>query len=165
MNIYQIDAAIQACLDMDTDELVDMETGEILSLDALQMEREQKLENVACYIKNLTADADALKAEKDALAKREQAARKKIDSLKKYLVDNLHGEKLTTTRAAISFRKSEAVELANPELFVVWAAECHNDLLTYKAPEPNKTAIKQLLKAGGTLPGAQLVERLNLAIK
>ena len=165
MNIYQIDAAIQACLDMDTDELVDMETGEILSLDALQMEREQKLENVACYIKNLTADADALKAEKDALAKREQAARKKIDSLKKYLTDNLHGEKLTTTRAAISFRKSEAVELANPELFVVWAAECHNDLLTYKAPEPNKTAIKQLLKAGGALPGAQLVERLNLAIK
>ena len=64
MNIYQIDAAIQACLDMDTDELVDMDTGEILSLDALQMEREQKLENVACYIKNLTADADALKAER-----------------------------------------------------------------------------------------------------
>lgn len=165
MNIYQIDAAIQACLDMDTDELVDMETGEIISLDALQMEREKKLENVACYIKNLTADADALKAEKDALAKREQAARKKIDSLKKYLTDNLRGEKLNTTRAAISFRKSEAVEFANPELFVVWAAECHNDLLTYKAPEPNKTAIKQYLKAGGTLQGATLVERQNISIK
>jgi hypothetical protein len=165
MNIYQIDAAIQACLDMDTDELVDMETGEIISLDALQMEREKKLENVACYIKNLTADADALKAEKDALAKREQAARKKIDSLKKYLTDNLHGEKLTTTRAAISFRKSEAVEFANQELFVVWAAENMNSLLTYKQPEPNKTVVKQYLKAGGTLPGAQLVERLNVAIK
>ena len=150
---------------MDTDELVDMETGEIISLDALQMEREKKLENVACYIKNLTADADALKAEKDALAKREQAARKKIDSLKKYLTDNLHGEKLTTTRAAISFRKSEAVEFANQDLFVVWAAECHNDLLTYKAPEPNKTAIKQYLKAGGTLQGATLVERQNISIK
>ena len=165
MNIYQIDAAIQAMLDQDVEELVDMETGEILSLDALQMEREQKLENVACYIKNLTADADALKAEKDALAKREQAARKKIDSLKKYPTDNLHGEKLTTTRAAISFRRSEAVELVNPDLFVVWAAENHNSLLTYKQPEPNKTAIKQYLKAGGALPGAALVERQNISIK
>ena len=165
MNIYQIDAAIQACLDMDTDELVDMETGEIISLDALQMEREKKLENVACYIKNLTADADALKAEKDALAKREQAARRKIDSLKKYLTDNLHGEKLNTTRAAVSFRKSEAVEFVDPALFVVWAAECRNDLLTYKQPEPNKTAVKQYLKAGGTLPGAALVERQNISIK
>lgn len=165
MNIYQIDAAIQAMLDQDVEELVDMDTGEILSLDALQMEREQKLENVACYIKNLTADADALKAEKEALAKREQAARKKIESLKKYLTDNLHGEKLTTTRAAISFRKSEAVELVNPDLFVVWAAECHNDMLTYKQPEPNKTVIKQYLKAGGALPGVQLIERLNVSIK
>ena len=165
MNIYDIDKRIQACLDMDTDELVDMETGEIFSLDALQMEREQKLENVACYIKNLTADADALKAEKDALAKREQAARKKIESLKKYLTDNLHGEKLTTTRAAISFRKSEAVEIANQDVFVVWPSECHNSLLTCRAPEPNKTAIKQFLKAGGSLPGVALVERLNVAIK
>ena len=165
MNIYEIDKRIQACLDMDVEELVDMETGEILSLEALQMEREQKLENVACYIKNLTADADALKAEKDALAKREQAARKKIESLKKYLTDNLRGEKLTTTRAAISFRKSEAVEFVNPDLFVVWASENRNSLLTYKQPEPNKTAIKQYLKAGGELPGAALVERLNVAIK
>ena len=67
--------------------------------------------------------------------------------------------------AAISFRKSEAVEFANQDLFVVWAAECHNDLLTYKAPEPNKTAIKQYLKAGGTLQGATLVERQNISIK
>lgn len=165
MNIYEIDRAIQACLDMDTEELVDMETGEILSLDALQMEREKKLENVACYIKNLTAEADAIKAEKDALAKREQAKRKKIDSLKRYLTDNLHGEKFSSARAAISFRKSESVEFANQDLFVVWASEAHNHLLSYKQPEPNKTAIKQALKAGVQLPGAMLVERQNIAIK
>lgn len=165
MNIYEIDRAIQACLDMDTEELVDMETGEILSLDALQMEREKKLENVACYIKNLTAEADAIKAEKDALAKREQAKRNKIDSLKQYLANNLHGEKLSTARAAISFRKSESVEIPNQDLFVIWASGEHNHLLTYKQPEPKMKAIKEALKAGVMIPGARLVERQNIQIK
>lgn len=165
MNIYEIDRAIQACLDMDTEELVDMETGEILSLDALQMEREKKLENVACYIKNLTAEADAIKAEKDALAKREQAKRNKIDSLKQYLANNLHGEKLSTARAAISFRKSEAVEIPNKDLFIVWASTEHNSLLKYSQPEPKMQAIKEALKAGVMIPCARLVERQNIQIK
>lgn len=96
MTIYEIDKAIAACLDAGTEEAVDMETGEILRLDALEMERSKKLENVACYIKNLSADADAIKAEKDALVKREQEARKKVDKLKEWLANQLQGAKLTT---------------------------------------------------------------------
>ena len=47
------------------DMLIDQETGELISvsqaLDALRMEREAKLENVACWVKNLSAEADAIR--------------------------------------------------------------------------------------------------------
>ena len=160
MRLYEIDQAI-----MDT---IDQETGEILDsarLDELQMERTAKLEGVACWVKNLEAEADAIEKEKKALMQREKAARNKAESLKRWLADALQGEKMTTAKTAVSFRRSEAVEFANQDLFVVWASEAHNELLTYKQPEPNKTMIKQMLKAGGKLPGVQLVERQNISIK
>lgn len=167
MKLYEIDQAIQACLDMDMDEVVDMETGEILRLDELQMEREKKLEGVACYIKNTLADAEALKAEKDALAKREQTARKKAERLKAWLQDALQGEKLNTSKVAISYRKSEALEITNEDQVVLWCmGNLHNDLLIHRAPDANKVALKKFLKESGeTVPGAELVERQNLQIR
>ena len=160
MKLYEIDQAITACIDLETGEILDA-----ARLDELQMERTAKLEGVACWVKNLEAEADAIEKEKKALMQREKAARTKAESLKRWLAEALQGEKLTTAKAAVSFRKSEAVEFANQDLFVVWASEAHNDLLTYKSPEPNKTVIKQMLKAGGALPGVQLVERQNISIK
>lgn len=160
MKLYEIDQAIEACIDLETGEVLDSER-----LDALQMERTAKLEGVACWVKNLEAEADALKAEKDNLAKREKAARNKAESLKNWLAYALQGEKLTTAKAAISFRKSESVEVPNQDLFIVWASQEHNSLLNYKKPELKMKAIKEALKAGIMLPGARLVERQNIQIK
>lgn len=160
MKLYEIDQAIEACIDWETGEILDSE-----ALDALQMERTAKLEGVACWVKNLEAEADALKAEKDNLAKREKAARNKAESLKEWLAYTLQGEKLTTAKAAVSFRKSEAVEIPNPDLFVVWASQDHNGLLKYSKPEPKMKAIKEALKAGAFIPCARLVERQNIQIK
>lgn len=159
-SLYEIDHAIMDCIDMDTGEILDS-----AKLDALQMERKAKIEGVALWVKNLEADAEAFKAEKDAFAAREKAAKNKADSLKRWLTEALQGEKLSLPRAAISFRKSEAVEIPNKDLFVVWASKEHNDLLTYKAPEPNLNAIKKALKDGVELPCAVLVERKNINIK
>ena len=160
MKLYEIDQEIMSCIDLETGEILDS-----ARLDELQIERTAKLEGVACWVKNLEAEADAIEKEKKALMQREKSARNKAESLKRWLADALQGEKLTTAKTAVSFRRSEAVEFANQDLFVVWASEAHNDLLTYKQPEPNKTMIKQMLKAGGKLPGVQLVERQNISIK
>lgn len=165
MKLYQIDQAIEACLEAGTDEAIDLETGEIMALEALQMEREKKLENVACYVKNLTAEADAIKAEKDALDKREKAARKKAESLKAWLTLKLGGQKLNTARAQITFRKSEQVNVLSPDLFTVWAEENRKDLLTYRAPDINKVAVKAAIKSGMELPGVEIIEKKNISIK
>ena len=58
MTLYEIDQAILDCVDMETGEVIDSDR-----LDLLQMERETKLENVGLWIKDLRAEADAIKNE------------------------------------------------------------------------------------------------------
>ena len=158
MKLYEIDNAILECIDLETGEIIDTE-----QLDKLQMERDTKLENVACWIKDLKAEAEALKNEKQALAERQRVAENKAESLKKWLAYALQGEKFKTPKCAISFRKSEAVEVTDEGLNNLMKE--HDELLTYKAPEPNKTAIKQALKDGLNVAGVQLVQNISTIIK
>lgn len=153
MNLYQIDDAIM--------KLIDYETGEILDwdkLDELNAAKEQKIENIALYIKNLTAEAAALKAEKDAFAERQKAAEKRAEGLKQYLVSALNGEKFKTSKVAISYRKSKALEIAD-------GVEIPEDFLTYKEPEVNRTDLKKAIKDGLLIEGVSIVERQNIQIK
>ena len=158
MTIYEIDQAIMECVDLETGEIIDTE-----QLDKLQMERETKIEGVACWIKDLKAEAEALKNEKQALAERQRVAENKAESLKKWLAYALQGEKFKTPKCAISFRKSEAVEVTDEGLNNLMKE--HDELFTYKAPEPNKTAIKQALKDGLNVAGVQLVQNTSTIIK
>lgn len=153
MKLYEIDQAILNCIDLETGEIIDTE-----QLDKLTMEREAKLENVACWIKELKAEAEALKAEKMAFAKRQQVAENKMESLKKYLAYALDGQAFKTTRASVTFRKSQVVEIAD-------IYKLDENYLKYKEPEADKTAIKEALKAGQTVAGATLVENTSVIIK
>ena len=84
--LYEIDNEILACVDADTGEILDTE-----KLDALQMEREKKLEGVALWIKDLKAEADAVKAEADKLNARKKSLDNKIESIKTWLTVALDG--------------------------------------------------------------------------
>ncbi len=159
--LYEIDQAILDCVDSETGEIIDPER-----LDALQIERTEKIEKVACWYKNLVSDAAAIKAEKDALAEREASARYKAEGLKKWLTYALDGKKISTPKVAITFRKSESVEIEDEKEFIYAAQDANrDDLLTYKDPTPNKTAIKAALKDGLDIYGARLVEKQNIQIK
>ena len=160
-NLYEIDKGIMECIDWDSGEVIDPER-----LTALQMERTAKLEGVALWIKNLLSDAEAYKAEKDAFVAREKAAKNKAESLKRWLAEALAGEKFSTAKTAISYRKSESVEILDEDKLIVWAmGNGHEDLLTFNAPSANKTAIKQALKNGVETPWATIKENYNLQIK
>ena len=158
MTIYEIDGAILDCIDLDTGEVVDVDR-----LTELQMEREKKIENVACWIKELKAEAEAIKTEKQALADRQRVAENKVESLKRWLAYALDGKKFSTARCAVSFRSSESVEVTEEGLEALMKE--HDELLTYKKPEPNKTAIKQAIKDGLSVSGVQLVQNVSAIIK
>lgn len=139
---------------------VDEETGEITNfdeLDALQMERDEKVENVALYIKNLLSDAEAYKREKESFLKKQQEAQRKADSLKEYLAFNLKGEKFKTDRVQISYRKSESVNITD-------MAELPVEFKVMDVTA-DKRSIKQAIKEGQTIPGAELVEKEGITIR
>lgn len=98
MTLYEIDDAILRCIhlpDMADDELVDTETGEIFDteyLEGLKMDREKKIRNILCWIKNLNAEAEALKAEEKKLAARRKINENKANNLKTWMQGYLNGE-------------------------------------------------------------------------
>lgn len=159
MKLYEIENAILECIDMETGEIIDIER-----LNDLQMKREEKIENVACWIKDLKAEAEAIKAEKMALAERQKAAENKAESLKNWLAYALDGQKFKTARCAVSFRQTESVEVTPEGLENLMRGGC-DELLIYEQPKPNKTAIKAALKDGLNVSGVQLVHNTSTIIK
>lgn len=161
MLLYEIDARIAS--------LVDPETGELMDYEAfarLQMEREEKAEGLALWVKDLTARAKAVKEEADALTERQRALEARADRLKSYLDMALDGQKFQTPRCTVTFRRSSAVEVSDETALVRWLEEGgHDDCLRYKAPEVSKSAVGALLKAGVTVPGAAMVERRSVGVK
>ena len=156
MNLYDIEYEIMNCVDPETGEIIDEQR-----LDALQMAREKKIENILLWIKNLKSEADAIKIEEKSLADRRKADEKKAESLTQYVQNVLNGEKFKTPRVAVNYRKSEAVIVDDMELML----EVCDDYLKYKDPEPDKVKIKAALKDGLDVPGCHLEERQNMTIK
>ncbi len=158
MTLYEIDQNIMSLLNEDG-EITDPE-----AFDALQITRSEKLEGIACWIKNLNADIKAIKDEEERLKERRIHLVNKVSSLSGYLEHALNGEKFSTPRVAISYRTSSAVEITDNVAFVDWAKSYDPSLLHIKA-EPNKTAIKNALNGGMDIPLAQIVERKSMQVK
>lgn len=153
MKLYEINEEIYKCVDEETGEIIDME-----KLVDLQLAFDEKVEGIACWIKELVAEAKAVKEEKDNLAIRQKSLENKAESLKNYLDSFLSGQKFKTPRVTISYRKSTSTEVLD------WR-ELPNEFLKTKDPEPDKNAIKKALQDGVELPGCMLVEKQNICIK
>ncbi len=158
MNLYEVEEEILKCVDIETGEIINEE-----ALNALKMQRDTKIENIALWIKNLLSDAEQLKAEKNALAERERVTRNKAESLKQYLSNYMGGGKFSTSRVIISFRKSESVDVSDIEK--IMKLDNADNYLKYSEPTPDKAAIKQAIKSGVEIPGCSLVEKNNIQIK
>jgi len=160
MKLYEIDEQIAACTDPGTGEVVDIER-----LIALNMERERKLENVALWVKDLTAEAKAIREEEKALAERRRSAEIRAESLKRWLLENV-GKGLKTPRCSVSVRtNAEAPHFADEAAFINWAQGEHDDLLRFKCPEIDRTAVKKYLQAGGEIEGVTLERSQSVIIK
>lgn len=161
MNLYEIDQAILALVDQETGEITDWE-----AFDALQMERDVKIENVACWYKNLMAEAVAIRQEELSLAKRRQAIEKQAESKLKYLENALGGQKFQTARCSITWRKTSRVEVSEPALAIAWAmTHGHNECVKQSIPTIAKDELARVLKAGEEVPGAELVYGSSMGVK
>ena len=151
--LYEIQEDILSCIDLKTGEIIDVER-----LHGLQMERRQKIRNIACWIKNLLADARAYEEEEKTFAVRKTAAKNKADSLKQYLSDCLHGEKIQDKEFSIGWRKSQKIHIDEgatiPPAYLILAPD-----------KVDKQGLKDALRQGVLLPGTTLMEYNNIQIQ
>ena len=162
--LYEINHDIENLINSVTDP----ETGEVVDLDALDdllLEREQKLENVALYCKDIHAEWVAVSHEIMTLQQRAEKLENTEAGLKYYLSKALDGQKFSTPKCDVSFRKSESVQVDDE--FVAWAKENFAiDFVTHKETDaPDRMKIKKFLKDGGTLEHCRIIEKQNIQVK
>lgn len=153
MKIFEIDEALMACVDQETGEIVDEE-----KLESLMVEREKKIEGVALWIKNLVYETKCMKEEEKKMAERRRVGENKINSLKEWLKYATDGNKFSTPKCAVSYKKSESVEIDD-------MSKIGKDFLVEQAPKPDKKAIKSALKSGVDVGGCHLQENTNVIVK
>lgn len=168
MKLYELASEYRSFLEA-------VENGEIPeeciadTLEAITGEIEVKADNIACLLKDIDGDIAKIKAEENNLAERRKQLEKFAENIKKYLSDTLLHlgiNKVESARNKITFRKSEAVEVADEFSFIEWCQKNDkDDYLTYKAPTVNKTAIKSALKDGAKIDGAILISKQNIQIR
>lgn len=150
--LYQIDEELMSCIDAETGEITEPEKYESLSLS-----RDQKIENVLLWIKDLRSDAETYKAEAKSFQEKQKAAENKAANLTEWMRSVLNGEKFKTDRVQVSYRKSDRVEISDdaviPEEFLKVTTT------------PNKAEIKKYLKQGFKIDGVELQEHKNMSIK
>ena len=142
-------------------ELIDEETGEIADLEAfekLNLELDTKIKNMALWVLNLESDAVQLEEQEKKFQKRKNAARNKAERLRNYLDAFLGGRKRIYPEVTLSYRPSEQV-------FIEDAMRIPEQFLTPQDPKIDKTAIKEAIKQGVTVPGASLLPKNNLQIR
>ena len=97
------------------------------------------------------------RAEKQALLNREKRIFERLQF-------DLKGEDFKSTEVNISYRKSKGVEITNDVDFELFAID-HTEYIKPFKIEADKTAIKEALAKGITIPGCELVEKQNMQIK
>ena len=177
-SLYEIDNQIESIVekfagafDEATGEIIDEElySDSQKELDNLEIAQNEKIENIACYIKNLTAEVSVLDNEAKVFLQRKKAKENQLKRVKEYLENFLKFKeikKIETPKAVLSFRKSEQLEIADEEKVLEWLKQNEETLIKYKEPEIDKAGLKKYIKTTGeVVPSVQIVEKQNLQIK
>ena len=165
-NLYSINELLFNAIEYGVDENGEILEGQELDnkINEISMALDDKMENIACYVKNLQSDVDALKAEAKTLTQRAKTKENQIEYLKRYLSNFMQMNeipKFETPKCKVSFRKSSSVEITDiakvPKKFKTIVKETKVD----------KTELKKYLATlkDNKCAGAYILEKSNIGIK
>ena len=138
------------------------------TLESVDGELRDKIDNIVCLIKSLKADAHALKIEEDALRERRNEKLTKVEHLIEYVDSTLKKlgiRQMETARNKITYRKSSRITIVGEEEFIEWAEKEAPDLLKFSAPEISLIAVKNAVKSGRQLQGVTIEAYDNIQLK
>ena len=125
-------------------------------------ELDAKAENYVKVIRSVEGDISVIDAEIKRLQAIKEGKSKVVDRMKEALstaMTSFKVDKIETALMKLFFRKSESLEVLDDSL----VPEQYK--MSRVVVNPDKILIKKLIKSGESVPGAEIVEKLNLQIK
>jgi hypothetical protein len=160
--LYQLSGNYLQALDFLTDPELNIPIEAVNdTLEDLTGELEDKAVNIAKFIRNLEATADAIKKAEVDMAKRRKAFENRVQWLKDYLKTNMEATGITQIDCPY-FKLSIAKNPPSLELFDSQAVPDEYKHIETVITEP---AIKAALSSGHDIQGARLVNGTRLVIK
>ena len=153
-------AAAEKLADLDLDEQTIADTLEGLSGDL-----EVKAVNTAMVARNMQGLAAQIKEAEQAMAARRKALEGRAERLTAYLLANMQHagiSKIESPHFCLSIKNNPAAVVINEPGLI--PAEFMRQPEP-PPPAPDKTAIKEAIKAGKEVPGAHLAQGVRLEIK
>lgn len=139
------------------------------TLTGIEGEFDEKAENLAVAVKNLSAEVEAMKAEEKKLRERRVNAERQVERMKLYLMKSMQAigrTKIDMPRARISLCKNPlSVAIENEKALIDWAQLNDETILRYKEPELKKNDIKALLGLNVEIPFCHLERKDGVRIK
>jgi len=163
MKLYELTAAHQQIFDSIMDDEANLDTLED-TLQCVEGAIEVKAENMAKFVLMLKADTEALDTEIGRLTARKKARTNRMDGIKSYLMAQMEligKDKISTPVLTIALQNNPAA------LNILDEKQIPTSYLTIipARTEINKAAVKDALKLGMTVPGAELTQGKGLRIR
>ena len=158
MTIFEMTVAANQLYDLLTSGEIDEQTFN----DTLEaMGTEEKLESYCKVIRQLEADAEMLKAEKERIEKKKKTVDNSIDRMKKAVMEFMKAQGSTKSSAGtftVALSTSKAVNIVDESKVPV-------RFLVEQAPKIDKSAIRTELMAGAEIEGCELQINEGVRIK
>lgn len=158
MNIFEMTVAANQLYDLLTSGEIDEQTFN----DTLQaMGTEEKLESYCKVIRQLEADAEMLKAEKERIDKKIKVAENAVNRMKKAIIDFMKASGSTKSTAGtftVSLSTSKATKIIDENLIP-------KKYFIKQEPKIDKKAIWEMLKSGAKVEGCELQINEGVRIK
>ena len=166
MKLFEINGKLRELWSKIEEQEGELLEEDIKAMEELELAKDEKLKGYGVIIRELDGDIAECKAELDRI----KGISDRLKNRREWLVGILKGfmlensiPKYESVEVTIGFRKSKSLEGAEqalidgtlPKEFIV-------QTITEK---PDKTAITNFIKGGGTVEGCQLVEKENISIK
>ena len=159
-SLYEIAWMYRQVLDMEPES--DDEFGAMMTaLDEVQAELTEKADHIVRYIRNLSAEADALKAEEAALYKKRKAVEIKAERLKAYLAAQMTLCGLKELKAGLFKLRFQPT---TPAISIIDESAVPEKFHRVKI-EIDRLALRDALKAGEEVPGIEVQRGEALVIR
>ena len=155
--------ALMSLMDRSEDDEIDTDSF-LLALAALESDFSSKATNIACLIREITAESQAVTETAKTLQTRAQRLDKRAALLRDYLHQQMQIiglDHASDSRIRVSLKKNPpSVRVDTPDRIPAEYCRVIPDRI-----EPDKTAIKTALKSGISIPGCALIQTTRLDIQ